>query len=101
MKVLKLLDGYREVKYLGLTVVVSKEHNYLACDSDGTIWGYEIEPILVASGDDSWAFGKEHITFSMDSVLGLVENPRRESSFDEVIEVDLNGVDWKDTLVAI
>jgi len=75
MKIIKQIQ--KQVNYFGITLSVPSWSNYLATDSDGEVWAFCNKP--KAEGKD-WVLS-------------------RGIEAEHVANVDLEGEDWKNTLV--
>jgi hypothetical protein len=78
---MKLIETYlktKKVEYFGIELEIETRFNYLAADYDGSLYAYVNEPRLNTVLTDSW-----------------VSNER---SYEHIAEVDLEGVDPKDTM---
>lgn len=76
-------SGLREVNYYGIKFLVPSPVRYLAADKDGELFGYINKPVIEEEG---WWLS-----------LGIGLN----SADYRVAEVDLEGLDWKDSLLKV
>ena len=84
MKLLKSkLQRTKKVEYFGLGICVPIWVSYIATDEDGDVYGLSHEPSIYK---DFWRRDDSDFYNSMEVC---------------VAEVDLEGLDWKDTLVEL
>lgn len=83
MRVLSQIVHTKEVDFFGHTLTVPNWVDYLAADSDGKVWGYEVYEPVLNDHHTKWAP-------DMDEYL-----------YEEMAEVDLEGMDWTQTLVKL
>lgn len=83
MKILQEFNQTKPVKYFGLYLNVPYTANYIATDEDGMVWCYDNKPEINKFYSDCWTY------------RGY------DNNFIEIAEVDLEGMDWKDTLMEI
>lgn len=77
MKLLTSEQGF-VVDYFGMQIIVPKYHRYLTVDDEGLLFSHSRKPELLPHGQPyGWFSG------GSDQVLG---------------EVDLDGMDWRETL---
>lgn len=81
MKLVKEKE-YRLVDYFGIPVRINKNIKCLAADENGLVYGYNKRPICTVL--DCW-----------------LEDISSNSESHFIMEVDLEGMDWKDTLLEI
>lgn len=72
----------KAVEYFGLTINVPIDTRYLATDADGEVWSFEFAPTPETDMWNWWAAGSENTS-------------------DHVANVDLEGLDWRETLVEL
>lgn len=75
---MKMINNQRVIKYFGLSLVIDAQSEFIATDKDGYVWSYTIKP---HKEEDHW--------FTM---YGRCQ---------ELCKVDLEGIDWEDTLVCL
>jgi len=77
---MKLLSGHKtkNIRYFGIDMTVRESVKFLATDEDGEVYGFDMKPTTKAT---FW-----HVS---------------EYAYDFVADVDLEGMDWKDTLVEL
>lgn len=78
------MNNYKIVNYFGLDFTVNENTNYLAVDANGYLYSYQLKNDNKPEVDN-------------DSSMWVME----DGKYDFVCEVDLEGLDWKDTLVEI
>lgn len=82
MRVLSQVVHTKEVEYFGNKLDVPEWVRWLATDQDGTVYGFEYEPTLMDI-ETKWTSYWE------------------DDNFCEMAEVDLEGMDYKQTLVKV
>lgn len=76
----------KTVNYFGMVISIYVDHHYIATDEDGMVVSYAEKPIIdPVRCEGMWVCPEE--TMNDD------HNP--------VVMVDLEGTDWKDTLVCV
>lgn len=81
MRVLSQVVHTKDVDFFGVTLTIPSRIDYLACDKDGRVWGYDTIPPEISHRFDRW----------------LPADPET-FEYDEIAEVDLEGLDWTQTL---
>ncbi len=81
MKIIELKES-KKVNYFGLIIVIPWFANYLAVDQDGTLNAFQNKPILNEKGLFWWT------------------DPTCEQ-FQQIAVVDLEDMDWKETLIKV
>lgn len=79
---MKLTTQFRTVDYFGIKLQVSEDVKFIATDEDGSVFTYtsEVEPI-----NQAW----------------LRKNNGELSHASKIAEVDLEGMNWHETLLEI
>ena len=85
MRVLSQVVHTKDVDFFGHILTVPNWVDYLAADSDGKVWGYEIHAPLMNRDNSKW---------EPDDLF-------YDYQFDEMADVDLEGMDWTQTLVKL
>ena len=80
---MKISNKYKRVKYFGLFVFCNKNHKFLAIDEDGILSSYALKPTVHES-----------------HVHNGYWHPKN-NDFEWCAEVDLEGLDWRETLVEL
>lgn len=68
---------HKTVLYFGIALFITSDIKWIAVDEDGSLWGFSVKPILCEASHD-WSH------FNGFSI--------------ELGDVDLEGMDWRDTL---
>lgn len=84
MRVLSQVVHTKDVNFFGVTLTVPDCVDYLACDKDGTVWGYEAVPPNISFEHDGW--------FAQDP---------EDYEYYEIALVYLEGTDWTKTLIKV
>lgn len=79
MSKISLSQDWREVDYLGFSLIIQKEHEYIGIDSSGACYSFKNKPIL---SRECWAYAPKD----------------KEPESQYLCEFELDGVNWKDTL---
>lgn len=85
MRVLSQVVHTKDVDFFGHTLTVPNWVDYLAADSDGKVWGYGVYKPLMNDDSAKW---------TPDDLFD-------DYPYDEMAEVDLEGMDWTQTLVKL
>lgn len=83
MRVLSQIVHTKDVDFFGHTLTVPDWVDYLAADSDGKVWGYEAWAPVLSTNGTKWAPDWD------------------DDQYGEMAEVDLEGMDWTQTLVKL
>lgn len=81
MKIIELKES-KKVNYFGFIIIIPWFANYLAVDQDGTLNAFQNKPELNEEGFFWWT------------------DPTCEQ-FQQVAVVDLEGMNWKETLIKV
>lgn len=84
MRVLSQVVHTKDVNFFGVTLTIPDCVDYLACDKNGTVWGYEELSPNISHRHGKW--------FAQD-----VE----DYDYYEIAHVDLEGLDWTQTLIEV
>ena len=71
----------KPVIYFGIEINIPTEHNFVATDSDGFVYSYKCNPVI-------------------NDALRVFQD-RSAAEDESICAVDLEGLDWKETLVEI
>lgn len=76
---MKISNRFKKVNYFGLELVVEKEAKFLATDENGGVYSFTKETEINKDNESVW-YGK---------------------GTEWIAEVDLEGLDWRETLVEL
>lgn len=77
----------KKIVYFGIEIVVPIWAKFIATEDDGAVLVFESKPVVMDESDKPYG-------------LVIWNNPDADE-FEKVATVDLEGMDWKQTLVAI
>lgn len=86
MKLIELAIRTKQVEYFGMMLDIPETAKYLACDDSGELYAYESKPLKsTRPGSEFWKPDYRATENTASFHIGYV---------------DLEGMDWKDTLVS-
>jgi len=83
MIILMEVKAGKDVTYFDIPLNIPKQIKYLATDADGMVWGYEDKPRAI-----------EGVGVLVSQWVNATDRPQ----VVKIGEVDLQGLDWRDTL---
>lgn len=93
MKLIKELPMLKTVSFHGVIMQVPEETRYLAASANGTVTAYAIcKPKLQKT-----ALGNHQFWWGLDDCM----NGCQDNTLGEVAQVDLEGMDWRDSIVCV